>query len=206
MDILIIGAGDGGRIVKEILLFWENDPPVIMGYLDDNPREHRLSHHYTVLGGLDKLADYDSAKTLLLCSIHDPHVRFRIVDPLKSWQFATAVSLMAYVSPYATISGGSIIYPHATVGLDVQIGPHCIISDGATIAHDCLLLPCCTINPGAHLAGRVRLERGVTVGMGANILSSVVVGEFAIIGAGAVVTEDVRAYATVAGVPARELT
>ncbi len=49
------------------------------------------------------------------------------------------------------------------------------------------------------------VERRASIGSGAIILGGVRIGEGALVGAGAVVTRDVVAGATVAGVPARVL-
>lgn len=49
----------------------------------------------------------------------------------------------------------------------------------------------------------VRIDDGADVGMGAMVLPGITVGANAIVGAGAVVTRDVPARATAAGVPAR---
>ena len=47
------------------------------------------------------------------------------------------------------------------------------------------------------------VRRGASIGSGAVVLCGVTIGEHAMIGAGAVVTHDVAAGSTVAGVPAR---
>ena len=51
----------------------------------------------------------------------------------------------------------------------------------------------------------VVIETGADIGMNASILPGVRIGAHSIVGAGAVVTSDVPAYTTVAGVPARVL-
>ena len=70
--------------------------------------------------------------------------------------------------------------------------------------------------PKATVEGRLQTEadwtvvptkvcRGASIGSGAAILCGVTIGERALVGAGAVVTRDVPADTTVAGVPARAL-
>jgi len=49
------------------------------------------------------------------------------------------------------------------------------------------------------------VKRGASIGSGVTILCGVTIGERALVGAGAVVIDDVPAYATVAGNPARVL-
>jgi UDP-2-acetamido-3-amino-2,3-dideoxy-glucuronate N-acetyltransferase len=49
------------------------------------------------------------------------------------------------------------------------------------------------------------IKRGATLGANATIVCGVTVGEFAFIGAGAVVNKDVKPYALIVGVPAKQV-
>lgn len=89
-----------------------------------------------------------------------------------------------------TSIGGGLRLTHPTgiiIHADSEIGPNCMIFHQVT------------------LAGAVKLGGHVDIGAGAKLIGPLSVGDHAVIGANAVVTRDVAAGATVAGIPAREL-
>jgi serine O-acetyltransferase len=85
--------------------------------------------------------------------------------------------------------GGLGIVVHA----EARIGERVLISHGVTIG-----------GRAGH-AGVPVIEDDVRIGAGAVILGPVRIGRGALVGANAVVLHDVRPYAVVGGVPAREL-
>lgn len=117
------------------------------------------------------------------------------------------------VGPFVEIQRG------ATIGARCKVSSHAFICDGVAIGDDVFVghgvifindkVPRATTPEGA-LKGdadwtllRTVVERGASLGSGALILGGVRIGERALIGAGAVVTRDVAAEETVAGIPAR---
>jgi UDP-2-acetamido-3-amino-2,3-dideoxy-glucuronate N-acetyltransferase len=108
----------------------------------------------------------------------------------------------------------------ATIGRRCKISSHSFVCEGVTIEDDVFVGHGVMFTndpyPRATVEGRLQTEadwtvvptrvcRGASIGSGAAILCGVTIGERALIGAGAVVTRDVPADATVAGVPARAL-
>ena len=112
------------------------------------------------------------------------------------------------------------IQKNASIGRRCKISSHTFVCEGVTIEDDVFVgHGVMFINdpyPRATADGRLQTEadwtvvptvvkKGASIGSGAAILCGVTIGEAAMIGAGAVVTRDVPAGATVAGVPARVL-
>lgn len=112
------------------------------------------------------------------------------------------------------------IQRNASVGARCKISSHTFICEGVTIEDEVFIgHGVMFINdrlPRATAGGQLQTEkdwkvvptrvcRGASIGSGAAIMCGITIGERALVGAGAVVTKDVAADTTVAGVPARTL-
>ena len=106
------------------------------------------------------------------------------------------------------------------VGNDVVIGNNCKVQnnvsiyDAVTLEDDVFCGPSMVFtnvhNPRAAVIRkdeyrRTLVKRGATIGANATLVCGVTLGEYAFIAAGAVITKDVKPYALMAGVPARQI-
>lgn len=125
-----------------------------------------------------------------------------------------------HICSQARIGSGCSFGQNVFVGNDVVIGNNCKVQnnvsiyDAVTLEDDVFCGPSMVFtnvhNPRAAVQRkseyrRTTVQKGATLGANCTIVCGVTVGQYAFVGAGAVVTHDVRPYALMAGVPARQI-
>ncbi len=111
------------------------------------------------------------------------------------FQNQISVSLGMDIHPAAQIGSG-IMLDHAT---GLVVGETAVIEDDVSILHSVTLG-----GTGKQTGDRhPKIRRGVLLAANCTVIGNIEVGEGAKVGAGSVVLEDVPAFVTVAGVPAR---
>ncbi|WP_416274658.1 DapH/DapD/GlmU-related protein [Lamprobacter sp.] len=123
------------------------------------------------------------------------------------------------------ICAGARIGAHCSFGQNVFVGNDVIgnrckvqnnvsIYDAVTLEEDVFCGPSMVFtnvyNPRAavvrkHAYRHTLVKRGATIGANATLVCGVTLGEYAFVAAGAVITKDVKPYALMAGVPARQI-
>lgn len=141
----------------------------------------------------------------------DEHVS--IGDNTRIWHFS-------HILPYTTIGGdcsfgqNCVVGPKVTVGNGVKVQNNVSIYEGVEVEDDVFLGPSMVftnvINPRAFIQRKEEfkktvLKKGCSIGANATIVCGITIGEYALIGSGAVVNRDVKPYALMVGVPAKQI-
>jgi len=120
----------------------------------------------------------------------------------------------------------------AIIGKGVSLGQNVFIGNKVTIGDKCKIQNNVSVYDNVHLEGGVfcgpsmvftnvynprslierkdeykdtLVKKGASLGANCTIVCGITIGEFAFVGAGAVVNKDVRPYALIVGVPARQI-
>lgn len=135
-----------------------------------------------------------------------------IGEGTKIWHFS-------HVMPGAIIGINCVLGQNVFVGSKARLGNgvkvqnNVSIYDTVIIDDDVFCGPSCVftnvINPRSFLERKQEyketfVKKGATIGANATIICGVTIGEYAMIAAGAVVTKDVKSFALMVGVPARQ--
>jgi UDP-2-acetamido-3-amino-2,3-dideoxy-glucuronate N-acetyltransferase len=136
-----------------------------------------------------------------------------IGDGTKVWHFS-------HVSGEAVIGSGCSLGQNVYVGNAVRIGDRCKIQnnvsvyDAVTLENDVFCGPSMVFtnvyNPRSAVVRKneyrlTLVRKGATLGANCTVICGVTIGEHAFVAAGAVVNRDVKPYALMAGMPARQI-
>ena len=137
----------------------------------------------------------------------------QIGEGTKIWHFSHILSNTT-IGKNCSFGQNCVVGPRVNVGNGVKVQNNVSIYEGVEIEDDVFLGPSMVftnvINPRAFIQRKdefkkTLLKKGCSVGANATIVCGVTIGEYALIGSGAVVTKDVKPYALMVGVPARQI-
>ncbi len=149
MNLLILGAGGHGRVVREVAVAtgqYEN-----IAFLDDNWNVDDVFQKQSDVIG--RLSDYDKFTGQFdsaFVAIGNPEVRKKYQELLaQKYEIATLTHPEAHISPSSSIGKGTVVMAGAVLQTNSRIGAGCIISAGVIVDHDSVVGDYCHINAGA---------------------------------------------------------
>lgn len=204
-ELVIIGAGSGGRLISEFIKQQENFK--ILGFLDDNKAlQGKKVNGFKVIGTSANLKKFSGSGFVV-------SVGTKMKARGSLFKKAMAAGLIpvnlihssAVVDKTAVIGRGVIILPNCVVGPFSRIGDNSFVFSSCVIEHDCVLSENVYLSPAVSLAGNVRISRNTFLGIDSCVIEGIRIGSRVIVGAGSVVLKNVPDNSVVCGVPARFL-
>ena len=137
----------------------------------------------------------------------------KIGENTKIWHFSHILS-GSTIGENCSFGQNCVVGPKVNIGNGVKVQNNISIYEGVEVEDDVFLGPSMVFtnvtNPRAFIIRREEfkktfLKRGCSVGANATIVCGVTIGEYALIGSGTVVNKDVKPYALMVGVPARQI-
>ena len=136
-----------------------------------------------------------------------------IGEGTKIWHFSHILSKTT-IGKNCSFGQNCVVGGSVNIGNGVKVQNNVSVYEGVEVEDDVFLGPSMVftnvINPRAFIQRKdefkkTLLKKGCSVGANATIVCGVTIGEYALIGSGAVVNRDVKPYALMVGVPAKQI-
>jgi len=136
-----------------------------------------------------------------------------IGDGTKIWHFSHILSGTS-IGTNCSFGQNCVVGPNVKMGSGIKVQNNISIYEGVEVEDDVFLGPSMVftnvINPRAFIQRKDKfkktvLKKGCSIGANATIVCGVTIGQYALIGSGAVINKDVKPYAVMVGVPARQI-
>jgi UDP-2-acetamido-3-amino-2,3-dideoxy-glucuronate N-acetyltransferase len=137
----------------------------------------------------------------------------KIGNETRIWHWVH-VSATASIGERCSLGQNVYVGNGVSIGSNVKIQNNVSVYDAVTLEDDVFCGPSVVFtnvyNPRSAIVRKSEyrptlVKKGATLGANSTIVCGVTISEYAFIAAGAVVTRDVKAYALMAGVPARQI-
>jgi len=131
----------------------------------------------------------------------------------KIWHFSHILS-GSKIGENCSFGQNCMVGPNVNIGNGVKVQNNISIYEGVEVEDDVFLGPSMVftnvINPRAFIVRKEEfkktlLKKGCSIGANVTVVCGVVIGEYALIGSGAVINKDVKPYALMVGVPAKQI-
>ena len=136
-----------------------------------------------------------------------------IGEGTKIWHFSHVLS-RTNIGKNCSFGQNCVVGGNVNIGDGVKVQNNVSVYEGVEVEDDVFLGPSMVftnvINPRAFIQRKdefkkTLLKKGCSIGANATVVCGVTIGEYALIGSGAVVNRDVKPYALMVGVPAKQI-
>ena len=184
--ILVYGAGDNGRIVRNLI---QQCNYQFGGYISD------ITEGYDIIGNFEKVRKEYSPQDFEIAmgiGFMDLKNRRKIYESIKGANFsvATLVHPTSYVCPTTKIGEGTIILPHAVIDFNSKIEEIVFIWPNVVVNHDTIIKSNTFLSPGCIVNGFCEVGENCFIGAGAVIVDHIIVPSNTFVKAGKVYKSD----------------
>lgn len=157
-NLLILGAGQYGRVVKETAEAMGCF--VVIDFLDD--------YSPAAIGKLRTYCEFRQKYTHAFVAIGDPKLRKQWICNLKEagYEIPVLIHPKAYVSASAVIKEGTVAEPMAVVNSEAIVEMGCLLCAGCVVNHNAHLMSCCQIDCNATVASNAVVPEETKVASG----------------------------------------
>jgi UDP-perosamine 4-acetyltransferase len=204
-EILILGAGGGGRILSTVVK--ESSKYKLIGFIDDSDsKQGKEVNGFKVIGKSEDLSKYKGKGFVVGVGTNMQARKELFEKALKAGlEPVNIIHKSAVVDKTAEIGKGIVLLAGVVVNPFAKVGDNVFVFTNSTIEHDNVIGSNVYISPGVHLAGHVTVEDNTFFGINSCVIEKINIGKDVTIGAGAVVLKDVPDSVVVAGTPAKVL-
>ncbi len=203
--IVIIGAGDGGRLVSELVK--EQQEFEVICFIDDNEAvQGKTINGYKIIGTSADLKRFGGIGFVIAVGMN---------MKARSMLFEKAMDAMlepvnvihrtAIIEKSAQVGKGTIMLANCVINAFATVGENVFIFTGTIIEHDTNIGNNVYFSPGVSLGGGVKVGDNTFFGINSCTVGGITIGSNVIVGAGSVVLKDVPDNTVVAGIPAKIL-
>ena len=161
--LLIVGAGGHGRCCLDIARDVEKFDAV--AFLD-NKYVNQTINGCEVIDSADNMNKYHPQYDSIFIAIGNNELRYRLMEEaLKiGFKVVTLISPYSYVSKYAKIGKGSVVFQNSVVEANSFIGEGCIITSNVTVNHDASINDYCLIYSNSVIRAEAQLGKFCKIG------------------------------------------
>lgn len=137
----------------------------------------------------------------------------RIGDDTKIWHF-THIMSGSVIGENCSFGQNCVVGPNVSIGSGVKVQNNVSIYEGLEIQDSVFIGPSVVftniVNPRSFIVRKKEfkktlLKKGCSIGANATVICGNTIGKYALVGAGSVVSKNVKNFALVVGVPAKQI-